>query len=486
MHPARLSFSSAPGGPAAIQNGAVIYWMHRECRAHDNWGLLHALRLADERKVPVAVVFSLVPRFIEAGYRHFHFMLHGLQGTARILQDYSIPFYLLRGYPPQEVLRFAAQRGATQIVTDFDTLRIKRQWLRELTEAARQQGTGVDVVDSRNVVPCLRVSNKREYAARTIRPKIHRLLNEFLDPIPPLKTPDVPWPDNPPLPDLTAALASLQADSAVTPTGWLPAGEEAARAELAAFITGRLHRYAAERNNPNQPVLSHLSPYLHFGMLSAQRAALEVLEAQGASDAGTPFGEGAESFLEEMIVRRELSDNFCWFEPQYDSVEAFPDWAQKTLDRHRNDTREYLYTEEELEAAKTHDPLWNAAQQEMTLTGKMHGYMRMYWAKKILEWTPSPEEALRIVIRQNDRWSLDGRDANGYTGAAWSIGGVHDRPWKERQVFGTIRFMSYNGARSKFDVAGYIAAVAAQAVKPVPAPVSRGNGAAPVEQAKLL
>ena len=202
------------------------------------------------------------------------------------------------------------------------------------------------------------------------------------------------------------------------------------------------------RNDPTREGQSDLSPYLHFGQIAAQRVALEV--------EGAPAGTKAkEAFLEELIVRRELSDNFCYYHPQYDSVACFPQWARKTLDEHHDDPREYLYTPAQFEQAQTHDDLWNAAQREMVQTGKMHGYLRMYWAKKILEWTSSPEEALKIAIYLNDRYELDGRDPNGYTGIAWSLGGVHDRAWAERKVFGKIRYMSYKGCKAKFDVAAY-------------------------------
>jgi deoxyribodipyrimidine photo-lyase len=183
--------------------------------------------------------------------------------------------------------------------------------------------------------------------------------------------------------------------------------------------------------------------------LAPQRAALEAREAQA------PWA-ATDAFLEELIVRRELSDNFCYYNPAYDRFQGFPDWAQKTLNDHRADEREYLYSREELAAGRTHDPLWNAAQLEMVRRGKMHGYMRMYWAKKILEWTASPEEALDAAIYLNDRYELDGRDPNGYTGIAWSLGGVHDRAWGERRLFGKIRYMSYKGASGKFDVQAYI------------------------------
>ena len=162
------------------------------------------------------------------------------------------------------------------------------------------------------------------------------------------------------------------------------------------------------------------------------------------------------AFLEELIVRRELSDNFCYYNPDYDNIGGFPDWARKTHDKHRKDPRAVIYSRDQFEHAQTHDDLWNAAQMEMVKRGKMHGYMRMYWAKKILEWTQSPEIALETAIYLNDRYEIDGRDPNGYTGIAWSIGGVHDRAWSERSVFGKVRYMSYNGCKSKFNIKKYI------------------------------
>jgi deoxyribodipyrimidine photo-lyase len=230
-------------------------------------------------------------------------------------------------------------------------------------------------------------------------------------------------------------------------------GESAAHRALAGFLDQRLEGYATDRNDPNRNGQSGLSPYLHFGHLAPQRVALAV--AAG----GTP--DDRDAFLEELIIRRELSDNFCWYNNRYDQVEGFPDWARKTLDRHRADPREYRYSRGALERGETHDRLWNAAQKEMVLTGKMHGYLRMYWAKKILEWSGSPEEALAAAIFLNDRYELDGRDPNGYAGIAWSIGGVHDRPWGERPVFGMVRYMNYNGCARKFDVPGYIGRIAA-------------------------
>ncbi len=228
------------------------------------------------------------------------------------------------------------------------------------------------------------------------------------------------------------------------------AGETAAREVMIDFIYNKFDTYFTQRNDPIKNAISNLSPYLHFGQISAQRVALEVEKAK--SDI-----KSKESFLDELIVRKELADNFCYYNPFYDKFIGFPAWAKETLNSHRHDQRDHIYTLEELEAGKTYDPLWNASQLELLSKGKMHGYLRMYWAKKILEWSESPEKALETAIYLNDKYELDGRDPNGYTGIAWSIGGVHDRAWKEREIFGKIRYMSYEGSKRKFDVNAYIA-----------------------------
>ncbi|ONK71697.1 uncharacterized protein A4U43_C04F11410 [Asparagus officinalis] len=220
------------------------------------------------------------------------------------------------------------------------------------------------------------------------------------------------------------------------------------------FLTKRLKNYHTDRNNPLKPkALSGLSPYLHFGQISAQRCALEAKSLRNSNP------QAVDTFLEELIIRRELADNFCYYQPQYDSLRGAWEWARNTLMDHAADKREHLYTKEQLEKAKTVDPLWNASQLEMVHHGKMHGFMRMYWAKKILEWTSNPEEALSIAIYLNDKYQIDGRDPNGYVGCMWSICGIHDQGWKERPVFGKIRYMNYAGCKRKFDVDGYIAYV---------------------------
>ena len=235
----------------------------------------------------------------------------------------------------------------------------------------------------------------------------------------------------------------------VQEVSWIIPGEQNALEALSSFLENRFDKYAEERNDPVRNAQSNLSPYLHFGQISAQRVAIEVKKY-----CGNP--ESEEGFLEELIIRRELADNFCLYNPHYDSFAGFPDWVKDTLGKHKTDKREFIYTKEEFEKAQTHEDLWNAAQNEMIKTGKMHGYMRMYWAKKILEWTNTPQNALNVAIYLNDKYELDGRDPNGYTGCAWSIGGVHDRPWTERDIFGKIRYMNRNGAKRKFDIDSYI------------------------------
>ena len=430
--------------------GPVVYWMSRDQRAKDNWALLFAQQIAMAHKSPLAVCFCLVPSFLNATVRQYGFMLKGLEGLEKALTAKQIPFFLLTGEPEREIPRFLAREGAGALVTDFDPLDIKRSWKAQVGAKVK---IPVHEVDAHNIVPCWIASPKQEYGAYTLRPKIHRLLSEFLEPFPNLKKHPFPYGGRKETVDWTHIWKKVKADRSVGEVGWIKAGERAAKNMLHRFLKKGLADYNRLRNDPNESGQSNLSPYLHFGQISAQRVALAV--SQVGQDV-----QSEEAFLEELIVRRELSDNFCYYAPNYKTMDSFPSWAKLTLHDHREDRREYLYSVEQFEKAATHDPLWNAAQMEMVKRGKMHGYMRMYWAKKILEWTESPEEALHVAIYLNDKYELDGRDPNGYTGIAWSIGGVHDRAWGARPIFGKIRYMSYNGCKSKFKVDQYTEKVA--------------------------
>jgi len=433
---------------ADFKKGPVIYWMSRDQRAADNWALQFARQTALENKVPFLVVFCLVPDFLHAAWRQYAFMLKGLEETATELRGFNIPFYLITGLPGKIVPTFVRETGAGALVTDFDPLKIKSGWKKSV---ARQVHVPFDEVDAHNIVPCRAASSKQEFGAYTIRPKIQRLLPEFLTDFPRLRRHPFSFKFSIKK-NVTPreALRRLKFDRSVSEVKGFAPGPAAAKKVLKDFLKNRLNAYPGARNDPNRDGQSGLSPYLHFGQIAAQRVALEVIRSKGIDT------EAREAFLEELIIRRELADNFCFYNPRYDSVEGFPEWARRTLNLHHRDKREYVYSVKVFETARTHDSLWNAAQTEMVTQGKMHGYMRMYWAKKLLEWSSSPGQAHKIAVYLNDKYQLDGRDPNGYAGIAWSIGGVHDRAWGERPVFGKIRYMSANGCRSKFDVEAYI------------------------------
>lgn len=427
----------------------VVYWMSRDQRIMDNWALIEAKRMALSLDVPLVVVFCLVPKFLEATSRQFGFMLRGLREVEAAAREMYIPFHLVLGEPTQQVPKFAKQSEACAVVTDMSPLRVPMAWATKAATGLEKLSIPLIQVDAHNVVPVWEASNKLEYAARTIRNKIESKYSKFL-----CQFPDVPPnPTSTPLPkpvDWEKAEASLEIDTSVKEVETYKPGAAAARDTLNRFLA-KLPAYAAGRNDPNQRMLSDLSPYYHFGQISAQRCALEVSKHKAKGR------EGAAAFLEESIVRRELADNFCYYQPNYDNMKCAYAWARESLEKHASDTRSHIYTVEQFEKCRTHDPLWNAAQKQMMVEGKMHGFLRMYWAKKILEWTSSPSEAMRIAILLNDKYSLDGRDPNGYVGVAWSILGIHDQGWTEREVFGKIRFMNYKGCLRKFDVKRFCA-----------------------------
>lgn len=424
--------------------GPVVYWMQRDQRVHDNWALLYAQERANILNVHLYVVFNIVSNFLEATIRQYGFMLKGLQEVESELMKFNIPFVLTTGDAGIEIPNFVKAINASLLVADFNPLKISRRWKKSVADKIE---IPFHEVDAHNIVPFHQASNKQEFAAYTIRPKIQKLLPEFLDCFPTLlKMNHKPMQNKN---DWDSIYASLNVNKDVKEIDWLISGENAAHRAMQNFISNKFANFGPERNFPTHDAQSNLSPYFHFGHIAPQRVALAIQPL-------TEHEESHKSFLEEMIIRRELSDNFCYFNKNYDSFDGFHAWAKESLNQHRKDKRDFVYNLEQFELAKTHDSLWNAAQLEMVNRGKMHGYMRMYWAKKILEWSESPEKAMRIAIYLNDKFELDGRDPNGYAGIAWSIGGVHDRAWFERPVYGKIRYMNANGCAKKFDVKKYI------------------------------
>ncbi|KAK5847170.1 deoxyribodipyrimidine photo-lyase [Gossypium arboreum] len=441
------------------QNGPVVYWMFRDQRLKDNWALIHAVDQANKANVPVAIAFNLFDQFLGAKARQLGFMLKGLRQLQKSIEHTQIPFFLFRGTAEETIPKFLGECKASLLVTDFSPLRQIRKCKDEICKRVSDSVT-IHEIDAHNVVPVWVASDKLEYSAKTIRGKVNKLIPEYLIDFPTLQPPNKKWDDaTDQFLDWDGLIADVLRNGAEVPEiEWCEPGETAAMEVLMGnkdgFLTKRLKNYSTDRNNPLKPrALSCLSPYLHFGQISAQRCALE---ARGFRKLNA---QAVDTFLEELIVRRELADNFCYYQPNYDTMQGAWEWARKTLMDHASDKREHTYTMEQLEKAQTADPLWNASQLEMVHYGKMHGFMRMYWAKKILEWTKGPKEALEICIYLNDKYEIDGRDPNGYVGCMWSICGVHDQGWRERPVFGKIRYMNYAGCKRKFNVDGYTAYV---------------------------
>ncbi|WP_458011730.1 deoxyribodipyrimidine photo-lyase [Candidatus Solincola sp.] len=431
-------------GGGFVPGRYVLYWMQASQRVVYNHALEFAVERANELNLPLVVFFGIAVRFPGANRRHYLFMLEGLRETGEMLAERGAQFVVREVSPEKGALELA--RDASLLVVDRGYLRHQRAW-REWV--SHRSPCPVIQVESDVVVPVETASRKEEYAAATFRPKLGRHLPRFLSP---LSMRDLKRPD----PDLDLeglnlsdpARLSKEIRTAKAPDSLLipPGGTSEALARLRSFVREKLDRYHLLSKHPELDYTSGLSPYLHFGQVSPLQVALEVKKAGGP---------GAKAFLEQLIVRRELGVNLVHYRPAYDSLEALPAWARRTLQEHAGDRREYLYSLEELEGAHTHDPFWNAAQKEMLATGRMHNYMRMYWGKKIIEWSASPEEALKRILYLNDRYELDGRDPNGYAGALWCFG-KHDRPFAERKVFGKVRWMSSEGLRRKFDIDAYV------------------------------
>jgi deoxyribodipyrimidine photo-lyase len=328
------------------------------------------------------------------------------------------------------------------VVCDRGYLRHQKQWRDEVADDARCE---VIEVESDVVVPVEVASAKQEFAARTLRPKITCHLADYLKPVTSARVRVKTVAKA----QATMKLASLRLDRSVAPSTRFAGGEVAARKLLKEFVATRLSGYATKRNEPSLQHTSTLAAYLHFGHISP----LEIALAVGAS--GAPKVD-RDAYLEELIVRRELSINFAHFNPQYDRYEGLPEWSRKTLAEHRRDPRVHIYSREHLERAQTNDRYWNAAQLEMVRTGYMHNYMRMYWGKRIIEWKRTPQEAYADALYLNNKYFLCGRDPNAWANVGWLFG-LHDRPWgPARPVFGLVRYMNAAGLERKFDMEAYV------------------------------
>jgi deoxyribodipyrimidine photo-lyase len=422
----------------------VLYWMQSSQRVSWNHALQYAVREANRLDLPLVVLFVIIPGFPDASPGHYRFMVEGLLEMHERFLEKGIRFVIRIGEPEKIVADLGSDAAA--VVTDRDYLRLQNLW--RMAVSGEISCPFIEV-ESDVVVPVETASSRDEWSAATFRKKITPLCGRFL------KGLDERKPNISSIPgdlgdDVTETADSflLQINPQSPGRDRLPwrGGETAAHTLLEQFISKRLARYALNRNDPTTDTLSGLSPYLHFGQISPLEVALRVRQTNLPA---------AQVFLEELIIRRELSVNFVTYNTRYDSFDGLPEWARKTLTDHAGDRREYSYSREEFEQGGTHDPYWNAAQTEMMITGKMHGYMRMYWGKKILEWSETPGEGYLTAQILNNRYELDGRDPNGYAGVAWCFG-KHDRPWPERPVFGTIRYMNANGLKRKFNPEQYV------------------------------
>ncbi|MBN1402572.1 MAG: deoxyribodipyrimidine photo-lyase [Anaerolineae bacterium] len=446
-------------------------------RAVYNHALEFALERANAHHVPLVVYFGLADRYPGPGddgrhtgianTRHFRFLLEGLGEVQAALRDRGLPMIVQRVSPEAGALNLG--RAAAAVVVDRGYLRTERAWYQHVAE---RLDCPLWQVETNVVVPIAAASERQEYAARTLRPKIGRQWETYLAPLAPREAALPPLELDVPSLDLTDAerlLDELSLQRVDAPLVRFRGGTSQAETLLRAFVQDELARYADARNDPTEDCTSHMSPYLHFGQISPLWIALQVLDGRSPN---ALQDEGSAAYLEELIVRRELASNYVHHNQRYDRLAGLPDWAQATLAEHASDPRDHVYSRGQWERAQTHDPYWNAAQLEMVLTGKMHGYMRMYWGKKILEWSADPETAFATALYLNDKYELDGRDPNGYTGVAWCFG-LHDRPWRRRPVYGSVRYMNANGLKRKFDADAYVARVRALQAE---ATSSRGPG----------
>ncbi len=422
----------------------VVYWMQRAQRVEYNHALEYAVERANELDKTLLVFLGITDEFKDANLRHYRFMLEGLKETKDQLEERGIKLVIKHEHPRDGVVKL--EEKASLVVVDKAYLDFLREWR---DEVADELNIPLIEVETDLIVPVEEASSKEEYAARTIRPKIEDVLDKYMKEVEERELVNFSLEldfDTFEIDNLEADLSKLDIDESVKAVESYKGGTSEAKKHLEEFLEHKLGGYGEYSNDPAKDYLSNISPYLHFGQISPLYVALKVKEKGGP---------GVDEYLEQLIIRRELAYNFVYYSDDYRSLACVPDWAQETLEKHSEDEREYVYSREEFENAETHDEYWNAAQEEMVKTGKMHGYMRMYWGKKILEWSQTPEEAFETALYLNNKYELDGRDPNGFAGVAWCFG-KHDQGWKEREVYGKVRYMNANGLERKFEIERYV------------------------------
>ena len=392
INPLRIfEFNNRPA-----RDGEIIYLCEREIRAKDNFALQFTLQKSEELNLPLKIIH---PRINYNYQQKQEFIDNQIDQARNQFRNLGLDFEIIEATP---VKIFEKIKPALLII-DFNPI-LKRDYLKKADFKIYE-------IDGHNIIPARFVSSKQEYSASTIRRKIYYNVYPFLTEFK----------------NLTSD--KIEADYV-----------------LEDFIKNKLQYYSENKNNPSTDMTSGLSKYLNLGFISSQRIALEVIRS-GVKDINK------EAFLEELIIRKELSDNFCLYSKCFKDFSSIPNWAKMSLNNHRLDIRPYLYSLQDLENANTHDKLWNATQTQLIKEGTIHGYLRMYWAKKILEWMLTPEDALKTAIYLNDKYAYDAPSSNGYVGILWAIGGLHDRAFADYPVTGKIRRMTYDSMKRKYDLA---------------------------------
>lgn len=381
------------------KTGSIIYLCEREIRIKDNFALQLALQKSKELNLPLQIIH---PRKIYENKEKQLFIDKQIEQVANISKKLNINF-LTSINKPVDIL---TENNIALLIIDFNPI-LNRDYLRHFDFKILE-------IDGHNIIPARFISNKQEYNAATLRKKIYYNIYSFL-----------------------------------TEFENLTKYKNEAEYILEDFIKNKLPYYAELKNFPTKNVLSNLSKYINLGFISSQKIALEVIKSN-ATD------KDKEAFLEELIVRKELADNFCLYTKNFKDFSGIPNWAKSSLDNHKTDIRPYIYSKNEFETSNTHDILWNATQNQLIKEGTIHGYLRMYWAKKILEWSICPEEALETAIYLNDKYAYDAPSSNGYVGILWALGGLHDRAFIDFPVTGKIRRMTYNSIKRKYDLTDYI------------------------------
>ncbi|MBP7310155.1 MAG: deoxyribodipyrimidine photo-lyase [Candidatus Cloacimonetes bacterium] len=466
--------------PPRTHSKYLLYWMQQAQRATYNPALDYACAQAEALSLPLIVVFVLSPQVPEANLRHYSFMLQGLLETAATLHKQGISLFLAYGNPPEIIAQLASE--AVELIADHGYLRYQREWREMLQIMLKDSRTIYTEIETEPLIPVAVVSDHEEYAAATIRrkllrkigsdfsfkPKRHYLLPAFRHDAPGFQALHRFDPEKPQLTEIWWN-NQLQTDDGVPAVKNMKAGHTEALRLLNTFLKNKLPLYATQRNEPSLDIQSGLSPYLHFGQICTMEIIQRLSEHIGlniselpeliiSKEDRDPVLMGARAFAEELVIRRELSFNYCWYNEAYDSFAGLPAWAKSTLLNHLSDPREQHYLLDSLEQCATHDVYWNAAQWEMMTTGKMHNYLRMYWGKRVLAWCDNPEDAYQILLYLNNRYSLDGRDPNSFAGIAWCFG-KHDRPWQNRSIYGSVRYMNARGLERKFDMKGYLSRI---------------------------